>query len=295
MKRLLLFLTVFTMICICSMALSDSSKLTEDEAWEKAFALVEEQTGYTRDQLRKNQILDGDDIWYVTIVLKKPLDDEDGLYYVEMDNEGKLINLTYPSKIFLESQLERDVQACFNCEDSYLLLAGVTTKWTEKLAGLNEPVVSDEWTWQRYLKVIELGIRVPPDTVLNYSEARRAALKQLAEAEGWTDDMPEMFYIWVSAYYVLDDTPVWFFGLRTHSYTEKEYESDAAMDRYREKLDQAFSEVNQSAPREIGVLINAETGKLIEKPMLDYVPVKFLPMDFLIRTDAAVASITDDQ
>ena len=118
MKRLLLFLTVFTMICICSMALSDSSKLTEDEAWEKAFALVEEQTGYTRDQLRKNQILDGDDIWYVTIVLKKPLDDEDGLYYVEMDNEGKLINLTYPSKIFLESQLERDVQACFNCEDS---------------------------------------------------------------------------------------------------------------------------------------------------------------------------------
>jgi hypothetical protein len=29
--------------------------------------------------------------------------------------------------------------------------------------------------------------------------------------------------------------------------------------------------------------------------MLDYVPVKFLPMDFLIRTDAAVASVTDDQ
>ena len=107
--------------------------------------------------------------------------------------------------------------------------------------------------------------------------------------------MPEMFKIWVSAYYVLDDKPVWFFGLRTHSYTEKEYESDAAMDRYHEGLNQAFSKVNQSVPREIGILINAETGELIEKPMLDYVPVKFLPMDFLIRTDAAVASITDDQ
>ena len=142
--------------------------------------------------------------------------------------------------------------------------------------------------------VINLGIVVPPDTVLSYPEARQAALQQLAEAEGWTDDMPELFSIWVSAYYTLDDTPVWFFGLRTHSYSESEYESDAAMEKYSKELDTAFDKVNQVAPREIGILINAGTGELVEKPMLDYIPVKFLRMDFLIRTDAAVASIADN-
>ena len=293
-KRCLLTLIALMVFCMSSAALANSGKLTEDEAWEKAFALVEQQTGYSKDQLKKNQILDGDDIWYVTIVLKKPLEDEDGLYYVEMDNDGKLISLILPSKIFLESQLERDIQACFYCEDSYLLLAEATAKWKKKLSEISEPVISDEWTWERYLKVINLGIVAPPDNVLSYPEARQAALKQLAGAEGWTDDMPELFNIWVSAYYTLDETPVWFFGLRTHSYSEKEYETDAAMEKYKQKLDTAFGKVNQVAPAEIGILINAKTGELVEKPMLDYIPVKFLRMDFLIRTDEAVASITGD-
>ena len=70
-KRCLLTLIALMVFCMSSAALANSGKLTEDEAWEKAFALVEQQTGYSKDQLKKNQILDGDDIWYVTIVLKK--------------------------------------------------------------------------------------------------------------------------------------------------------------------------------------------------------------------------------
>lgn len=296
LKKIICACSVFVVVLFaCIASLASTGRISEEEAWEKAFALVEEQTGYSRDQMKKNQILDGDGIWYITIVLRNPPEDKDGLYYVEMDNAGKLISLTGPSMMSLESQLERDVQGCFNCDDCYLLLADTTAKWTKKLAELGDPEISDTWTWARYCKVINLGIVAPPNNVLSYSEARQTALKRLAEVEGWTDDMPKLFNIWISAYYVMDDTPVWFFGLRTHSYTEKEYESDDVMNLYRKELDDAFCKVGQTAPQEIGILINAVTGELIENPMLDYVPVKFFPMDFLIRTDEAVESVTKKQ
>ena len=292
-KKIICACSIFVVaLFACIASLASTGRISEEEAMEIAFALVEDQTGYSRDQMKENQILDGDDIWYVTIVLRNPPEDEDGLYYVEMDYTGKLISLTGPSGLNLESQLERDVQGCFDRADCYLLLADTTAKWTKKIAELSDPEISDLWTWTRYCKVINLGIAVPPDNVLSYPEACQTALKRLAELEGWTDDMAELFNIWISAYYIMDDIPVWFFDLKAHSYTEKEYESDDAMNLYRKELDNAFSKVGQTAPAEIGVLINAVTGDLIENPMLDYVPVRFFPMDFLIRTDEAVESIT---
>lgn len=41
----------------------------------------------------------------------------------------------------------------------------------------------------------------------------------------------------------------------------------------------------------IGVLVDAETGELVEMPMMDYVPSQFHYLDFLIRTEDAVNSI----
>ena len=40
-------------------------------------------------------------------------------------------------------------------------------------------------------------------------------------------------------------------------------------------------------------MIDAFTGELKEKPMLDYIPVEFNYLDFLIRTKEAVESIAE--
>ena len=135
---------------------------------------------------------------------------------------------------------------------------------------------------------------VPPENVLDIAVARRLGLEGLVKAAGWTEDMPGLFMEWVSAYYVLDGTPVYFFGLQQHSWFEEAYSTDAAMARYGKEMEKAFSAVGQKDPRYIGIVVNALTGELYEKPMMDYAPIRFNYLDFLIRTEEAVASIAGE-
>ena len=106
--------------------------------------------------------------------------------------------------------------------------------------------------------------------------------------------METLFVPGLSACYVLDGTPVWFIYLEDHSYFEEEYSTDRAMKKYQERLKEAFAGVGQIPPCKIGIVIDAFTGELKEKPMLDYIPVEFHYLDFLIRTDEAVASIAGE-
>ena len=274
---------------MCSCALAGSSKMSTSEAWDMAFALVERETGITRDLLRKGQIVYDDGVWGFSVVLLDPPEDEDGLYVGDMDNDGNLIELDLPSKINLEQQLERELKACFHRENSYLYLADVCAKWSEKLASVSKEEIDQ--IWPQYVGVLRRGITVPPENVLDIAAARRLGLEGLVKAAGWTEDMPGLFVEWVSAYYVLDGTPVYFFGLQQHSWFEEAYSTDAAMARYDKELEKAFSALGQKDPRYIGIVVNALTGELYEKPMMDYAPVEFNYLDFLIRTDEAVASI----
>ena len=142
--------------------------------------------------------------------------------------------------------------------------------------------------------MLRRGITVPPENVLDIAVARRLGLEGLVKAAGWTEDMPGLFVEWVSAYYVLDGTPVYFFGLQQHSWFEEAYSTDAAMARYDKEMEKAFSAVGQKDPRYIGIVVNALTGELYEKPMMDYPPIRFNYLDFLIRTEEAVASIAGE-
>ena len=143
------------------------------------------------------------------------------------------------------------------------------------------------------MKVVERGIILPPEGVLDFATARETALQQAAEAEGWTEDMIHMFRHCISACYVLENSPIWYIYLEQHSWFEPEYESDAAMNQYEKQLQKAFAEVNQEPPIKIGIVIDAFTGELKEPPMLDYIPEEYHYLDFLIRTDEAVAGISD--
>ena len=275
---------------MCSCALAGSAKVSTAEAWDMAFALVERKTGISRDLLRKGQIVYEDGVWGFSVVLLDPPEDEDGLYVGEMDNSGNLIELDYPSKINLDQQLERELKACFHRENSYLYLADVCAKWSEKLASVNREELDK--IWPQYVGVVRRGITVPPDNVLEIAAARRLGLEGLVKAAGWTEDMPGLFVEWVCAYYVLEGTPVYFFGLSQHSWLEDAYSTDAAMAKYDKEMDKAFSAVGQKDPRYIGIVVNAVTGELYEKPMMDYAPIQFNYLDFLIRTEEAVASIS---
>ena len=264
----------------------------ESSEWDTVYALLEKETGYTKDQLLGNQLVFEDGEWLFSVTIKDHPADEDGLLVGEMDSNGNLLGLSRPEKINLEMQLENDLKPCFNRDDCYLRLADVCAKWQDIFATISEEQKSE--IWDKYVKVVEMGITLPSENALDFSTAYEAALKQAAKTEGWTDEMIRMFRHTISAYYVLDGSPVWFVYLEQHSWFEPEYESDADMNKYKDALKKAFADVNQVPPRKIGILIDANTGILKEKVMLDYVPTEFEYLDFLIRTDEAVASITGE-
>ena len=282
----------FSLFLVLLLVLSCAAACAEGSDWDLAYSLMEKYTGYSRDQVRPGQLLYEDGMLSFSVVLKDHPEDEDGLLVFEMDGQNNLVSLEGPEKISLEQQLVAALKECFNREDCWQRLAGVHEKWSRKLALLSEEQKAEE-IWDKYLRVIDLGITLPPEGALDYATAFDTALKQAAAARGWTEEMLRMYRPVISAYYVLDGSPVWFIYLETHSWFEKEYESDQAMNRYKAQLKEAFGAVGQKAPDKIGILIDAYTGALMERPMTDYIPVEFHYLDFLIRTEEAVESIRD--
>lgn len=270
-------------------ALPAVSQAEESDGWTMALVLVEQEMGYSADELEKNNLVYSDGVWAFSVtIIDHPLD-EDGLIVGQMDARGKKISLSGPSPISLEQQLVNDLKYCFNRDDCYLLLANVCSKWNKRLADADEAIL--EGIWDKYLSVLGRGATIPPDDMLSYDAAFASVWKHLAEAEGWTEEMADMFRLTISAYYVLDNSPVYFFYFERHSYFEAAYSTDKAMNQYLNALNSAFSDIGQKPPLRIGVLIHAQTGELMEQPMLDYAPTQFYYLDFFIRTEEAVSSI----
>ena len=261
----------------------------ENGGWELAFAMLERETGYTREQLTPGQILEGGGTWDFSVFINEHPEDEDGMLLCEIDKNGNLLSITGPEKIGLETQLENDLKSCFRQDDCYARLADAAARWQPRLAALSSE--EKQSIWPAYRKAIEIGIVQPDEAALAYPAALRAALDGAAARMGWTADMADLYCLIISAYYISGGSPVWFFYFEQHSYFEKEYESDEAMDRYQQQLERAFAKDGQEAPYSFGILIDAVTGELKEAPMLDYIPTRFNYLDFLIRTEETVASI----
>ena len=284
MKRMLALFLV--------MVLTLGAACADDEAgWNLAYAMLERETGYTRDQLSPGQIMHENGQWAVSVTVIDHPEDEDGLLVCEMDDNGKLLSMEGPEKINLDRQLEMQLKDCFHREDCAWRLAEVCTKWKVKLEDVSDEEKAE--IWPRYLAVVDRGIIVPPEDALDYSTAVNRAMDAAAARLDWTENLPRMYVPIITACCMLYGEPVWFVYLEEHSRFEKEYESDRAMKKYDQELDEAFAKVGQKPPRRIGIVIDAFTGELKEKPMLDYIPVEFNYLDFLIRTKEAVESIAD--
>ena len=284
---------VIALIMIMLLAAGNAMAVNDENEWGPAFAVLERETGLSRDEVRTYQIFYEDGIWSFSVVMKNHPEDEDGLLVFETDDNWNLISMEGPEKINLDRQLEIELKDCFHRDDCAWRMAEVCAKWQVKLEGVSQEQKSK--IWPRYLAVIDRGIIVPPEGALDYNTALAAARDAASERMGWKGiDMETLFVPGLSACYVLDGTPVWFIYLEDHSYFEEEYSTDRAMKKYQERLKEAFAGVGQVPPCKIGIVIDAFTGELKEKPMLDYIPVEFHYLDFLIRTDEAVASIAGE-
>lgn len=282
---------IITLVLVTAFALGAACASGEDSGWGLAFAMLERETGITRDQVDPCQIVHEDGVWGFSVKLKEHPEDEDGLLVCDMDKNGNMISIEGPEKINLERQLENDLKACFHREDCAWRMAEVCARWQVKLEGVSE--AEKERIWPLYLGVVDRGIIAPPEGALDCHTALTAAMDAASARMGWTEaiDLNTMYVPCITACYMLDGEPVWFVYLEDHSYFEKEYSTDRAMKQYQARLEEAFATIDQVPPCKIGIVIDAFTGELKEKPMLDYIPVEFNYLEFLVRTDEAVASI----
>ena len=281
------------LMMVMILAAGNAMAANDESEWNLAFDVLERETGLSRDEVRTSQIFYEDGIWSFSVVMKNHPEDEDGLLVFETDDNWNLISMEGPEKINLDRQLEIELKDCFHRDDCAWRMAEVCAKWQVKLEGVSQEQKSK--IWPRYLAVIDRGIIVPPEGALVYNTALAAARDAASARMGWKSiDMETLFVPGLSACYVLDGTPVWFIYLEDHSYFEEEYSTDRAMKEYQKRLKEAFAGVGQVPPCKIGIVIDAFTGELKEKPMLDFIPVEFHYLDFLIRTPEAVASIAGE-
>ena len=257
------------------------SMLAEEEAMNRLYDIIQEQRGYTREQLSVNQMEYSDGRWGFSLTIIDHPEDEDGLLVGQMDAAGRLLMLEGPQKISWDRQLENDLKACFNRDDGYLLLPKVREKWLPILDALSPEQLSR--IFERYVAVVRLEISLPDPEAMPYTDAYEKALSHLADLPGWSGEQARMFRLAICAYYAPEDIgyPVYFFYFEQHSYMEDAYASDRAMGRYQEKLKRAF---DGDAPRRFSIMINAVDGSLVELPVFDYVPIKYHYLDFFIRT-----------
>ena len=286
MKRMMILALILAIVMGTACAYGESS------GWDLAFAMLERETGITRDQVEPYQIVHEDGVWGFSVKLKEHPEDEDGLLVCDMDDNGNMISIEGPEKINLDRQLENDLKACFHREDCAWRMAEICAKWQVRLEGVSE--AEKERIWPLYLGVVDREIIVPSEGALDYRTAVDTAMDAAAARMGWTEDLPRMYVPAITACYVLDGSPVWYVYLERHSRFEKDYEKESIIRKYYSELDEAFARVNQAPPLQIGIVIDAFTGELKEKPMLDYIPEEFNYLEFLVRTDAAVASIAGE-
>lgn len=283
-KNFSLFWSCILLLC-CLYSTAEAS--SNAKAWERVFALVQQKTGYTQQQLQKGNLVYSDDMWAFSLILIEHPEDEDGLLVGQMDKAGNLLNLSGPEKISFDRQLENDLKNCFNRSDCYLRLAEVHSKWKPTLKVLPEDQLSE--IFPRYVDVIRLNITAPDAEAIPYDTAYASALQFLAEQPGWSIRQSNMFRLSISAYYAPEDIGrfVYFFYFEQHARFEETYSTDRVMSRYQAELNEAFG---GAAPRRIAVMVDAADGSLVEPPLFDYAPVKFHYLDFFIRSEETLLS-----
>lgn len=280
-------LSILTMSLVL-MALFIPSMMAEEEAINRMYAIIQEQRGYAREQLRVNQMEYSDGAWTFSVTVLDHPEDEDGLLVGQMDAAGNVMMLEGPSKISLDRQLEIDLKGGFTREDGYLLLPKVREKWLPILDSLSPEELSG--IFDKYVAAVRMQTSLPGEGAIPFDQAKEAALSHLAALPGWSRGQAEMFKIIITAYCVPEDIgrPVYFFFFRRHSPMEDAYSSQRVLEKYWADLKKAFG---GEAPIQFSVLVDASNGELAEPIVLDYAPIRFHYLDFFIRTPEFVQAV----
>lgn len=245
---------------------------------DQIYQYVEEQLGYTREELTLNQTAETEEGGLVfSLKLKEADPATNGLVIGELDAQGNLIRLEGPQEIDLLTQYVNDWQ---KNRFHYDTLYDLVQRWRPIVDALS-PEELAEFDYLKHIRTIEAFVhhdfRLPGAEHISYEDAVTYAQEALLQLPGWTQEKVDLMRISTEAFHVplSMEQPVYQFVFKLASSVErlKAALSDGPYtfdrDAWVAKEDAVFGD---NRPIRVSVRIDSQTGAVVGTILVEFAP-----------------------
>ena len=272
MRRLMILLMMTVLLVCGSMAGFAETQL------DQIYQYVEEQLGYTREELTMNQTAETEEGGLVfSLKLKEADPATNGLVIGELDAQGNFIRLEGPQAIDLLTQYVNDWQ---KNRFHYNTLYDLVQRWRPIVDALS-PEELAEFDYLKHIRTIEAFVhhdfRLPGPEHIAYEDAVTYAQEALLQLPGWTQEKVNLMCISTEAFHVPlgMEQPVYQFVFKLASSVErlKAALSDGPYtfdrDAWVAKEDAVFGD---NRPIRVSVRIDSQTGAVVGTLLVEFAP-----------------------
>ena len=272
MRRLMILLMMTVLLVCGSMAGFAETQL------DQIYQYVEEQLGYTREELTLNQTAETEEGGLVfSLKLKEADPATNGLVIGELDAQGNLIRMEGPQEIDLLTQYVNDWQ---KNRFHYDTLYDLVQRWRPIVDALS-PEELAEFDYLKHIRTIEAFVhhdfRLPGAEHISYEDAVTYAQEALLQLPGWTQEKVDLMRISTEAFHVPlgMEQPVYQFVFKLASSVErlKAALSDGPYtfdrDAWVAKEDAVFGD---NRPIRVSVRIDSQTGAVVGTILVEFAP-----------------------
>lgn len=267
--------------------ISADTVITEEIALEIIHNYMKENYNYAENEFTIGNMALEDNKVAFSLIIKDHPSDEDGMFIGIVNSKGKIEVVQEPQKIDIQRQLENDLKASyFKLED----MNSFKQKWAPILDNMEKEGRHQEVAniFSNYVAMTRLNIGLPTQTDISKEDALSKAKEYLSSSFDWTQETVEYYIVIIELYYTPEqiNKPVYHFLLSRHSLMQPEYLGSAgenAYNKYEKALFDAFGGESRSTPFYISIMIDAQTGELIEEPIVSYPPVENHYLDYFLK------------
>ena len=272
MRRLMILLMMTVLLVCGSMAGFAETQL------DQIYQYVEEQLGYTREELTMNQTAETEEGGLVfSLKIKEADPATNGLVIGELDAQGNFIRLEGPQAIDLLTQYVNDWQ---KNRFHYNTLYDLVQRWRPIVDALS-PEELAEFDYLKHIRTIEEFVhhdfRMPGLDHISYEDAVTYAQEALLQLPGWTQEKVDLMRISTEAFHVPlgMEQPVYQFVFKLASSVErlKAALSDGPYtfdrDAWVAKEDAVFGD---NRPIRVSVRIDSQTGAVVGTILVEFAP-----------------------
>ena len=272
MRRLMILLMMTVLLVCGSMAGFAETQL------DQIYQYVEEQLGYTREELTLNQTAETEEGGLVfSLKLKEAGPAHNGLVIGELDAQGNFIRLEGPQAIDLLTQYVNDWQ---KNRFHYDTLYDLVQRWRPIVDALS-PEELAEFDYLKHIRTIEAFVhhdfRLPGAEHISYEDAVTYAQEALLQLPGWTQEKVNLMRISTEAFHVPlgMEQPVYQFVFKLASSVErlKAALSDGPYtfdrDAWVAQEDAVFGD---NRPIRVSVRIDSQTGAVVGTILVEFAP-----------------------